>query len=266
MKKVTKVFMIIVAVAMSTVYTANAQVSINSDGSAPDDSAMLDVESTDKGMLIPRVALTGTSDVATISSPAVSLMVYNTATAGDVTPGFYYWNGSAWTNLFNQGGSHYLGEEYLDGIIFYLYIGSNGLQHGLVVSKTETTATWSGSTLVVNADRTEDGEYNTLLMPNGTGSARYWVQNTLNGGATVNTPWYIPSMDELSLLWHNRFHVNTTARATPSTLLSNNSRYWSSTEYHANAAFFFNFYGGYAHDYGHDHKTNTYRVRGVRSF
>ena len=50
-------------------------------------------------MLIPRVALTGTADTATIPSPAISLMVYNTATAGDVTPGYYYWDSTVWQRL-----------------------------------------------------------------------------------------------------------------------------------------------------------------------
>lgn len=60
---------------------------------------MLDISSNDKGMLIPRVSLTGTSDISTISSPATSLLVYNTRTVSNVTPGFYYWNGTAWTRL-----------------------------------------------------------------------------------------------------------------------------------------------------------------------
>lgn len=47
------------------------------------------VSSTD-GMLIPRVALTNTS-TATILTPTKSELVYNTATTGDVTPGYYYW-------------------------------------------------------------------------------------------------------------------------------------------------------------------------------
>ena len=75
-------------------------VGINNDGSAPNPSALLDVKNPNKGLLIPRVALTGTNDAATIASPATSLLVYNTTAAGSgataVTPGFYYWNGSAW--------------------------------------------------------------------------------------------------------------------------------------------------------------------------
>jgi hypothetical protein len=52
---------------------------INTDGSDPYGSSMLDVKSTTKGLLLPRVALTGTGDVTTIASAATSLFVYNTA-------------------------------------------------------------------------------------------------------------------------------------------------------------------------------------------
>ena len=50
----------------------------------------LDVTSTSDGILIPRVALTNTT-TATVSTPTKSELVYNTATSGDVTPGYYYW-------------------------------------------------------------------------------------------------------------------------------------------------------------------------------
>ena len=69
----------------------------------PNTSAMLDINSSSKGLLIPRVLLTGTNDVTTITSPAVSLLVYNTAANGTgetaVTPGYYYWNNTAWVML-----------------------------------------------------------------------------------------------------------------------------------------------------------------------
>jgi len=123
-----------------------------------------------------------------------------------------------------------------------------------VVSKTESTGTWSGSTLV-GADRTEDGAYNTNLMPAGS-TAKTWVTG-------LGADWYLPSIDELSILWHNRFHVNKTARAIGSTLLSITAVYWSSTESNATYAFYFFFTGGYP---GYDHKAITYSVRAVRAF
>lgn len=50
----------------------------------------LEITSTTDGLIIPRVALTNTT-TATIITPTKSELVYNTATAGDVTPGYYYW-------------------------------------------------------------------------------------------------------------------------------------------------------------------------------
>ena len=72
----------------------------------PNASAKLEVSSSNKGFLPPRVTLTGTADVATIASPATGLMVYNTTTAGtspsNVTPGIYYYDGSKWQRIINQ--------------------------------------------------------------------------------------------------------------------------------------------------------------------
>ncbi|WP_124979008.1 tail fiber domain-containing protein [Nonlabens xiamenensis] len=73
-----------------------SQVGINNDN--PDPSSILDVFSDSKGLLIPRVSLTSTTDVVTVASPVESLLVYNTATTADVTPGFYFWNGQ-WTRF-----------------------------------------------------------------------------------------------------------------------------------------------------------------------
>ncbi len=74
--------------------------------STPDASAKLEVSASNKGFLPPRVALSSTTDVATIPSPASGLLIFNTATAGtspnNVLPGYYYWDGSIWNNLVNQ--------------------------------------------------------------------------------------------------------------------------------------------------------------------
>ncbi|HPS84934.1 MAG TPA: hypothetical protein PLA88_11480, partial [Bacteroidales bacterium] len=78
-----------------------AQVGISSVSITPDASAMLEVRSTTTGVLIPRVALTSTAAAAPVTAPATSLLVYNTATAGDVTPGFYYWDGTKWVRLLS---------------------------------------------------------------------------------------------------------------------------------------------------------------------
>lgn len=79
---------------------AGAQsLAVNTSGATASVSSILDVSSTNKGILIPRVSLTGTGDVTTIASPATSLLVYNTSSAGGLTPGYYYWNGTAWVSV-----------------------------------------------------------------------------------------------------------------------------------------------------------------------
>lgn len=74
----------------------------------PNASAKLDVSSSTLGFLPPRVALTANNVFAPItgtSSAAAGLLIYNTATAGtapnNVVPGYYYWNGTAWTQISN---------------------------------------------------------------------------------------------------------------------------------------------------------------------
>lgn len=66
-------------------FLANAQIGIGT--TSPDASAALDITSTDKGLLIPRMT-------AYPSSPANGLTVYRT----DLN-GFYTWNGTAWVGL-----------------------------------------------------------------------------------------------------------------------------------------------------------------------
>ncbi|QIE59644.1 hypothetical protein G5B37_08725 [Rasiella rasia] len=58
----------------------------------PDGSSILDVASTEKGLLIPRMTL-GQRNL--IGSPATGLLIYQTTN----TPGFYFYNGSVWVNL-----------------------------------------------------------------------------------------------------------------------------------------------------------------------
>jgi hypothetical protein len=84
-------------------FSFSQNVAINTDGALPNASAMLDVVSTNKGFLMPRVALTSTTDAVTVPAPANWLMVFNTATVADVTPGMYYWNGAMWVKMLGGG-------------------------------------------------------------------------------------------------------------------------------------------------------------------
>jgi len=65
----------------------------------PNASSILEIKSNNSGLLIPRINLTSTTDVTTIASPAVSLLIYNTSSSGGLTPGFYFWDGSIWKSI-----------------------------------------------------------------------------------------------------------------------------------------------------------------------
>ena len=156
-------------------------------------------------------------------------------------------------------GPFYLGKDTLGGIVYYIYIGSDGLQHGLIVYKTESTAVWQASVTPTGATRSWDGAYNTNLM---TGSAAAdYVNGLFDGGFT---DWYLPSIDELSLLWHNRYFANKALSTIGgATVLSNTANYWSSTETSPPNAFYFYFNDGSA---SNGYKGGTYSVRAVRAF
>jgi len=69
----------------------------------PNDDAILDVVSTDKGILLPRIQLQSTDLPTPMASHVAGMTIYNTALGGTglttVYPGLYYNNGSAWIRL-----------------------------------------------------------------------------------------------------------------------------------------------------------------------
>ncbi|MFH6999367.1 hypothetical protein ACHRVZ_15665 [Flavobacterium sp. FlaQc-57] len=66
----------------------------------PDKSTILEIVSTNKGILIPRVSLTGVMDETTIiNGNKESLLVYNITKVADVIPGYYYWATGKWNKI-----------------------------------------------------------------------------------------------------------------------------------------------------------------------
>jgi len=87
-----RVILITTTIGFTVIADAQQGVAINTDGTNADNSALLDIKSISKGILIPR--LTAAQKTA-ISSPATGLLIYQT----NASAGFYYYNGSAWTSL-----------------------------------------------------------------------------------------------------------------------------------------------------------------------
>ncbi|OJV50778.1 MAG: hypothetical protein BGO31_07215 [Bacteroidetes bacterium 43-16] len=98
----TQMYLPAVAFMMMTA-SAMAQTKIK-DGSIsstpqPSGNAVLELESNNKGLLLPRVALTALNTAAPLTAHVAGMTVYNTASTADVTPGYYYNNGSQWVRI-----------------------------------------------------------------------------------------------------------------------------------------------------------------------
>lgn len=81
----------------------NAQVKIGDNHDTIHPDAILELESTDKGLLLPRIALSSSDNPSPFSESKAGMVVYNTVSAGSgataVTPGLYISNGSSWQKM-----------------------------------------------------------------------------------------------------------------------------------------------------------------------
>lgn len=118
-------------------FQSHSQVGIGT--TSPNPSSILEVSSSDKGLLIPRVDLDDVSTSTPITNPATGLLIYNDG--GDEIDGFYYWNGSEWTP-FTSGNSS------------ALFSAENGLTQ--VGTKVELGGTLAKNTTITNSGNNLD--------------------------------------------------------------------------------------------------------------
>ena len=172
----------------------------------------------------------------------------------------------------STGFTHYIGEEFGGGVIFHLWKDALGVEHGLIIDKTDLAAqVWSNITTVTSAQSSWDGLSNSIAIVAQVGhsnSAAAICLNSTNGG---QSDWYLPSFDELNLLWNSRFNINKALSTIGgATALPIRTGYWSSTEgYGGSNAYGFGFDNGYAqgvYSFGYTGKSNTNNVRAVRAF
>ncbi|MEP7144931.1 MAG: hypothetical protein ABI707_18750 [Ferruginibacter sp.] len=91
-----KNLILISLIFLSSIVSYSQSVGISIDGSVPDPSAMLDVKSTTKGLLIPRMS---SAERTGILNPAVGLLVYD-----DETASFWYYKAAGWSELVTGAG------------------------------------------------------------------------------------------------------------------------------------------------------------------
>lgn len=201
------------------------------DGTPAHPSSILEVKSTDGGMLVPRMTK---AQRDSIPGPAEGLILYQTNGAS----GFWWYNGTAWTRIGEHSG-HYVGEPFAGGIIFYL--DETG-KHGLIVSADDLSDAWMWSNVSnvligPTAQSVWNGPGNSLAVvgqPQHVSSAAKlcldWTNQNIGTG--VFTDWYLPSTGETRHLVNNIYQVQKTLETDgdPLTTPISDGFYWTSNE------------------------------------
>jgi hypothetical protein len=224
----------------------------------PDANAILDLSSTTKGLLLPRMKAKE-RDAINGGNATAGLMVYCT----DCTPaGSFIYNGSAWTPTSSSasGSTYTIGQAAQGGIVFW--VDDSG-QHGLAAGTDDlfggaALQWWFNGPMVwcnrVRRDGIYTGQLNTdsiITRHNSDGAFAAGLCAKYLGGGYGD--WYLPSLTELSLLFDQRVAVGGFASAW----------YWSSTEGNFDNAQT-HFFG--SNSIGASTKTDVNRIRAVRRF
>ncbi|PLW94072.1 MAG: hypothetical protein C0592_04280 [Marinilabiliales bacterium] len=177
-------------------------VSINAVGNPPDASAMLDVSSTSKGLLVPRMTQAQRNAIV---GPATSLLIYQT----DATPGYYYWDGAAWVPF---GGSCYWDRDAVNGYLFPLTltdkvgIGTNS-PGAMLHIKGETDDNSAYSLMTDNNSGfnlfsvRNDGEisFKNYTFPIPDGTANQYLETDGSGNLSWTSPSSSPDLEAVSV-------------------------------------------------------------------
>ena len=143
-----KQFLLTAAAALLLAGSAQAQMKAGGSPTSINANAILEMESTNKGMLLPRISLVATTNFAPLSAHVAGMAVYNIATAGDVTPGYYFNDGTKWVRVIDQVANIYTQSGNLSSS------RTIGLGSGNTLN---FTGAGSGAALTVNGARNNIG-------------------------------------------------------------------------------------------------------------
>jgi len=208
----------------------------------------------------------GTANGLSMSGQTLSLATATTTTAGAMSASDKVKLDGISTGATGSGFTHWIGENYGGGIIFHLYKDNQGVEHGLIVALTNQSSSQAWSNVIQEIGTTSQSSWNGSSNSNAivsqaghTSSAAKLCIDLVTGG---QNDWYMPSIQELSLLWNNYFTVANALTQTQGAQILGNY-YWSSTEYCADYGWYISFTNG-STDY--NYKTNSTNVRAIRAF
>ncbi len=163
------------------------------------------------------------------------------------------------------GFTHYIGELYGGGIIFYVYKDNLNREHGLVVDTSSNLQfVWGdNNTLIGKANSSWDGLLNSNEINSASSFPSYAANAALNYKNGIYTDWYLPSIDELILLGTVRFILNMTIdkKNNPTHDEITLNEYWSSTEFSRGNARTFKFGDNMVSNVGKDNIRNCRFIR-----
>ena len=206
--------------------------------------------------------------IETKTDPAGGTNYTITGTSQLLSVPYALYAANAGTAIGGGNFTHYIGEEYGGGVIFHLWKDNAGVEHGLIVALTDQSISqaWSNVTsteIGASAQSSWNGLSNSNAIVGQAGhtsSAAKLCLDLVSGG---QSDWYLPSIQELNMLWNNYYTVARVLSQISGAAQLSNSYYWSSSERNNNVAWGFVFnYGTTSYDY----KGNTLYVRAVRAF
>ncbi|MBK9983728.1 MAG: tail fiber domain-containing protein [Saprospiraceae bacterium] len=143
-------------------------ISISPDGSPPDSSAILDIKSTSKGLLIPRMTI---AQRDAIPLPAFGLTIFQT----NGIPGIYYYDGTAWTPV---DASSLSGGWAMNGDDLY---NTNAGKIGIGTTVPESALHIKGSSdvsqLIVDANISQNDSNPLIRLRSSSGDDLMWINS-----------------------------------------------------------------------------------------
>ena len=163
--------------------------------------------------------------------------------------------------------THYIGEYFEGGIVFHIYRDSVGIEHGLIVSQSDLSmdSQWSSIDTLIgnNAKSTWNGLSNTQAISNDTTILISAAKACKNLVQANYSDWYLPSIDELYIMFSHRFDINRRLSQVNGSQLIGLSSYWSSTELDKTDALSVNYLSG---TIAQDAKNTMKKVRAIRKY